>query len=51
MSQALEVPELAKRDGVPQVEIGPGGIEAELYDERRGRRPRSLQLGDQLLFG
>ena len=45
MAEILELPELGETDGVAEVDVGRGGIDAELH----AQRPPFLQLLDQLL--
>ncbi len=46
----LKVLELAQDDGVAEVQIGRGGIDAKLDAQRLARFSRALELRAQLLF-
>src|SRR5438876_5291501 len=46
--EILEIAELAQDHGMAQMQIGRGGIETELDDQRAPRAPRTLELLAQL---
>ena len=50
MAQVLEMLHLADQDGVPQVQVGGGGIEAHLDQQRFFRLQRTGELLLQVPF-
>ena len=50
MAFVLKMFELAQHHRVPEMQVGCGGIDAELDAQRLARNPRAFELGAQLFF-
>ena len=51
MAQILQLAQLVEDDGVAEVDVGRGRIEAELDSQGNAGRFRARQLGEPLVFG